>query len=75
MKVKLTGFGLDELEVDIKDSDRDICKEPSCRAEIYWIWGRSGRRVPIHKKEDGTWVNHFSDCTKPERFGQSSNNN
>ena len=57
------------LEVEIPDGSRSIrCKGKNCGKKIFFATMPKGGKLPISQKDDGTWVNHFSDCKNSDKF-------
>ena len=73
MKITLRDLG---ITVELYLSNKAICKEPTCRKEIFWITSPiTNSRIPITKTEDGEWISHFKDCTRPDRFSSKYEKN
>lgn len=65
-KIQLTS---PDVEVYIDKDKPCICREQSCRKEIFWTTNpNTGRKIPVSLTPEGIWVNHFKDCTAPNRF-------
>lgn len=65
-KVILKGIG---LEVYFNPDNSSICREPTCKAQIFWARNpKTNRTIPISCDQNGEWSNHFMTCTKPNRF-------
>lgn len=57
------------IEVNVIPNSNRKCKEPTCGKTIYFATNPiTGRTIPIAEDEEGNWISHFKNCTKPNRF-------
>lgn len=58
-----------KMEVELDENQKRRCKEKTCRKLIYFAKHPITRAwIPISQQEDGTWISHFKDCTRPNDF-------
>ena len=61
-RLRLIAAAAEHLVEHVGEPNR--CSAPECRAPIYWIVHRNGKRAPYNP--DGT--NHFITCPAVEKF-------